>query len=83
MKSIIFLKVSHPLELAWKSQGGRFPVLELLGGLLISNLQNGRLELGCVQVNKVLLIQGREAAWLCAHTELAGLWFVPSVPGSN
>lgn len=84
MKSSISLKVSHPLVLAWKSQGGPFPVLELLGVLLISHPQNGSLKLGCVQVNKVLVTQqGQEAARLGAHTELAGLWFVPSVPGSN
>lgn len=84
MKSSIFLKVSHPLVLAWKGQGGPFPVLELLAGLLISNPQNRSLKLRCVQVNKVLLTQqGRQAAWLGAHTELPGLWFVPSVPGSN
>lgn len=76
--------MSHHLFLAWKSQGGPFPVLELLGGLLISNPQNGSLKLGCVQVNKALLTQqGREAARLSAHTELAGLWFVSSVPGYN
>lgn len=65
MKSSIFLKVSHPLVLAWKRQGGPFPVLELLGGLLISNPQNGSLKLGCVQVNKELLTQqGWEARGL-------------------
>ena len=66
------------------SRGGQFPVLELLGGLLISNPQNGSLETGSVQVNKALLIQqGREATWLGACMELAVLWVVSSVPRSN
>lgn len=79
---IIFFKVPHFPVLAWNSQGGQFPVWSCW--VVHQNTQDGSWELESVQGNKVLLTQqGREAAWLGAGMELAGLWAVPSVPGAN
>ena len=47
------------------------------------NTQNGGLELESVQVNKAPLTQQRrEAPRFGARVAVAGLWVVPSVPGS-